>query len=156
MKIRILAVAKTKDEYILSGEQEYMKRLLPSANIEWTYVKEEPITKSSDADAVMEREGERILKQIPDDYYVVALHLMGKELTSFEFAKLLEKNRDFEGGKICFIIGGPLGLSQTVLAKARVALSFSRMTFTHQMVRLLLLEQLYRGFEILRGSEYHK
>ncbi len=156
MKIRIIAVSKTKDDYIAVGECEYQKRLQQSCDIEWVYVKEEPITKSSHSDTVLEREGERILKQIPEDYYTIALHVMGKELTSFEFAKLLEKNRDFEGGKICLVIGGPLGLSQRVLAKAHFALSFSRMTFTHQMVRLLLLEQLYRGFEILRGSEYHK
>lgn len=156
MKIRIIVVSKTKDSFLRAGEREYEKRLQQVAHVEWVYVREEPITKSSDSENVLDREGERILNHIPDGYYVIALHVIGKELTSHEFANILGRCRDFEGGNICFIIGGPLGLSQRVLARVHFALSFSRMTFTHQMIRLFLLEQLYRGFEILRGSEYHK
>ena len=101
-------------------------------------------------------EGDKILKQLKDEYYTIALHVMGEEMSSYHFAKLIEEIRDFKGGKVQFVIGGPLGVSQKVLERADKAISFSKMTFTHQLIRLLLLEQVYRGFEILKGTEYHK
>ena len=81
---------------------------------------------------------------------------MGEQKTSQQFANLIQEHRDFKGAKICFIIGGPLGLSQKVLNPVNLVLSFSKLTFTHQLIRLLLLEQIYRAFEILAGTEYHK
>jgi 23S rRNA (pseudouridine1915-N3)-methyltransferase len=81
---------------------------------------------------------------------------MGKSISSEELSNLIKEVKDFKGAKICFIIGGPLGLAQEVLSKVDLALSFSRMTFTHQLIRLILLEQIYRSFEIIKGSEYHK
>jgi 23S rRNA (pseudouridine1915-N3)-methyltransferase len=155
MKIKIIAISKNKFEYISAGEADYLKRLKKYAQVEILNLKEEPI-KSQPIDDILAKEGERILKNLDDDFYTIALHVMGNEKTSFEFAQKLEEIRDFKGGKICFIIGGPLGLDQKVLAKADLALSFSKMTFTHQLIRLLLLEQIYRGFEILAGTEYHK
>ncbi len=156
MKIRIILISKNKFDYITAGEQDYLGRLQRYAEVEVLNLKEEPITKNRSVDEIMEIEGERILAKLDKDYFIVALHVMGKETTSEEFADFLEENRDFKGAKICFIIGGPLGLSQKVLDEANLVLSFSKMTFTHQLIRLLLLEQIYRAFEILKGSEYHK
>jgi 23S rRNA (pseudouridine1915-N3)-methyltransferase len=155
MKIKILTISKTKSEYS-EAEAEFLKRLTRYAQVEILNLKEEPITKNRAIDEIMDKEGERILKNLDKDYYNIALHVMGKEISSEELSNLIKEIKDFKGGKICFIIGGPLGLSQTVLAKVNLVLSFSRMTFTHQLIRLLLLEQIYRSFEIIKGSDYHK
>jgi 23S rRNA (pseudouridine1915-N3)-methyltransferase len=155
MKIKIIAISKNKFSYISEGEADYLKRLKNYAQLEIVTLKEEPI-KTQSVDDILAKEGERILKNLDQDYYNIALHVMGKEITSVELSNLIKENRDFKGAKICFIIGGPLGLAQEVLAKVDLALSFSRMTFTHQLIRLLLLEQIYRGFEIIKGSGYHK
>ncbi len=154
MKIKILTISKTKSEYE-EAEAEFLKRLKRYAQVEIVNLKEEPI-KSQPVDDILAKEGERIIKNLDSDYYNIALHVMGTEVTSVELSNLIREIRDFKGGKICFIIGGPLGLSQQVIAKADLALSFSRMTFTHQLIRLLLLEQIYRSFEIIKGSDYHK
>jgi 23S rRNA (pseudouridine1915-N3)-methyltransferase len=156
MKIKIISISKNKFDYISAGEQDYLGRLKKYTEVEILNLKEEPITKNRSADEIMEREGERILAKLDKDYFNIALHVMGKQKPSEEFADLIEEIRDFKGAKICFIIGGPLGLSQKVLAQANLVLSFSKMTFTHQLIRLLLLEQVYRAFEILAKTQYHK
>lgn len=156
MKIKIISISKNKFAYISSGEQDYLGRLKRYTEIEILNLKEEPITKNRSSDEIMGIEGERILTKLDKDYFTIALHVMGKQKSSEEFADLIEEIRDFKGAKICFIIGGPLGLSQKVLAEANLVLSFSKMTFTHQLIRLLLLEQIYRGFEILAKTQYHK
>lgn len=155
MKIKIFTISKTKSAYS-DVEAEFLKRLKKYADLEILNLKEEPITKNRNYDEIMEMEGDRILEKLDTDYYNIALHVMGQPMSSEELADLIEEVRDFKSGKICFIIGGPLGLSQKVLSKVDLALSFSKMTFTHQMIRLLLLEQIYRGFEIIKGSGYHK
>jgi 23S rRNA (pseudouridine1915-N3)-methyltransferase len=156
MKIKIISISKNKFAYITAGEQDYLGRLQRYNDVEVLNLKEEPITKNRSSDEIMEIEGDRMLERLDKDYFNVALHVMGKQMASEEFADLIEENRDFKDAKICFIIGGPLGLSQKVLAKANLVLSFSKMTFTHQLIRLLLLEQIYRAFEILKGTGYHK
>ncbi len=140
MKIRIVAVAKTKEKYIEEGEYEYVKRLSPNADVELVRVADD----------------EKLLKQIKSEYLTVALDVTGKEYTSEAFAKFIEEVRDFKGGKIAFLIGGPTGLPAQALQKASIQLSLSKMTLTHQMVRLVLLEQIYRAFQIVKGSGYHK
>jgi 23S rRNA (pseudouridine1915-N3)-methyltransferase len=155
MKIKIIAISKDKFDYINAGVIDYVARLRKYADVDVLNLKEEPI-KGHGVDDILEKEGEKILAKLVKDYFNIALHRMGKEMTSFEFAKQIEEIRDFKGGKICFIIGGPLGLSQKVLTDVNLTLSLSRMTFTHQMTRLLLLEQIYRGFEILAGTAYNK
>lgn len=155
MKIKIITISKTKSEYS-EAEAEFLKRLTKYAQVEIVNLKEEPITKNRDYDEIIELEGDKIMQKVDKDYYNIALHVMGKEITSVELSNLIKEIRDFKGGKISFIIGGPLGLSQQVLTKTDLTLSFSRMTFTHQLIRLLLLEQVYRGFEIIKGSDYHK
>jgi 23S rRNA (pseudouridine1915-N3)-methyltransferase len=155
MKIKIITISKTKSAYNLL-EQDYLKRLRNHSDIEILNLKEEPITKNRSVDEIIELEGEKIMQKLDKDYFNISLHVMGQFLTSEQFADLLQEQRDFQKAKICFIIGGPLGLSQKVLNYTELVLSFSKFTFTHQLIRLLLLEQIYRGFEIIKGTEYHK
>ncbi|OGY41978.1 MAG: hypothetical protein A2Y67_01120 [Candidatus Buchananbacteria bacterium RBG_13_39_9] len=155
MRVKIITISKTKSEYS-EAEAEFLKRLTKYALVEILNLKEELITKNRSIDEIMEKEGERILKNLDKDYYNIALHVMGKEITSVELSNLIKEIRDFKSGKICFIIGGPLGLSKEVLTIVDLALSMSKMTFTHQLIRLLLLEQIYRGFEIINNTGYHK
>jgi len=155
MRIKIITISKTKLEYS-EAEAEFLKRLQRYAEVEVLNLKEEPITKNRLAEEIMGIEGERILDKLNKDYFNIALHSLGQQKTSEEFANLIEEVRDFKSARICFIIGGPLGLSEKVLTNVDLVLSFSKMTFTHQLIRVLLLEQIYRAFEILAGSEYHK
>ena len=140
--MRVIAVGKIRERFIAEGIGEYLKRLGPLARVEVVEVR----------DSNKEDEAEKILKAAGDDYLVI-LDVCGKELSSEEFAVFLKKNSD---KKISFIIGGPEGLSEKVLAKANFRLSVSKMTFTHEMCRLFLLEQIYRGYMILSGRKYHK
>ena len=156
MKIKLITISKNKFDYIPAGEQDYLGRLQRYADVEILNLKEEPITKNRPEDEIMEIEGERIFAKLDKDYFTVALYVMGNQMSSEEFADFVEEIRDFKGAKICFVIGGPLGLSQRVLDEADFVLSFSKMTFTHQLIRLLLLEQIYRAFEILAKTQYHK
>jgi 23S rRNA (pseudouridine1915-N3)-methyltransferase len=155
MKIKIITISKTKSEYS-DLEKEFLKRLQKYAKIEVLNIKEEPITKNRSHDDIKAIEGEKLVSKIDQDAFIVVLDDKGKQFTSQEFAKQIEQIRDFKGAKMNFIIGGPLGLSGEVLGRANLVLSLSKMTLTHQMIRLLLLEQIYRGFEILKGTEYHK
>lgn len=156
MKIKIISISKNKFDYITAGEQDYLGRLQRYADVKVLNLKEEPITKNRPEDEIIEIEGDRIIEKLDKDYFTVALHVMGNQMSSEEFSDFIEEIRDFKGAQICFVIGGPLGLSPRVLEEADFVLSFSKMTFTHQLIRLLLLEQVYRAFEILKGSEYHK
>ena len=158
MKITIIQVGKTRQSFWQEAEQEYLKRLQPYAKISVITVKEAPAPygqNQSTRDLAKQKEGLEILKNIPKDSFTVALDEHGKTMNSPEFARFLGKNRDFEGGNLTFIIGGTYGLSAAILAKVKLKLSFSSFTFTHEMIRTLLLEQLYRGFTILSGKTYH-
>jgi 23S rRNA (pseudouridine1915-N3)-methyltransferase len=159
MHIRIVAVGKTKERYIVDGIAEYEKRLRPYVKLQVTVIADEKRPagiSAANEEQVREREGERILSAIPQGAVVVALDVRGRLLSSEDLAALL---RDWEiEGKtsIVFVIGGDLGLSDAVLYHADLRLSISPMTFTHQMVRLILLEQIYRVEKINRGEPYHK
>lgn len=155
MKIKIITISKTKSEYS-EAEQEFLKRLQKYTDLEILNLKEEPISKNRSAKEIKKIEGERIIDKIDKDSQIIVLDNKGKQFASREFAVKIEEIKDFKGAKIIFIIGGPLGVSGEVLARADLILSFSKMTFTHQLIRLLLLEQLYRAFEILKGTKYHK
>ena len=155
MKIKIICISKNKFDYISQAEVDYLKRLRRYTDFEIINLKEEPI-KSRSKDEIIKIEGERLLAKYNSSFYNIALDLKGKELSSEELSNLIRQIRDFKGGKICFIIGGPLGLAETILKKVDLVLSFSRLTFTHQINRLLLLEQIYRSFEIINNTGYHK
>ncbi|MFZ2455766.1 MAG: 23S rRNA (pseudouridine(1915)-N(3))-methyltransferase RlmH [Candidatus Altiarchaeia archaeon] len=139
---RIIAVGRVKERYLQDGIVEYVKRLGAFGNIGIVEVK----------DSNVKEEGEKILKAAGDDY-VVALAIGGKALTSEEFAAFVKKNSD---KKISYVIGGPEGLSDVVLQRADYSLSLSRMTFTHEMARFFLVEQIYRAHMINAKRNYHK
>lgn len=159
MNISIIAVGKVKEKYLVSGIEEYLKRLTPYAKVTITEIKEEQAPENlspNEMEQIKNREGERILTAIKPDTTVIALAIEGKQLSSEELAKLLDDYATYGKSNVAFIIGGSLGLSDAVLKRADLKLSFSRMTFPHQLMRLILVEQVYRAFRIIRGEPYHK
>lgn len=159
MKITLLTVGKIKEKYLRDGIAEYAKRLGRYCKLEIVEVPDEktPDNASSAQELqIKELEGERLLRHIRDTDYVTALAIDGKMLDSVELSEHLE--RLFVQGKssLVFVIGGSLGLSDEVLLRADYRLSFSKMTFPHQLMRMILLEQLYRSFRISKGEPYHK
>jgi len=159
MKITIVTVGKLKEKYLKQGIEEYLKRLGPYAKVEIAEVPDEKAPESmSDAEGeiVKQKEGERILAHISPDTYVITLEINGKMLTSEQLATKMDELATYGKSKIAFVIGGSLGLSQEVQQRSDYALSFSKMTFPHQLMRLVLVEQVYRGFRINRGGPYHK
>jgi len=159
MNIRIISVGKIKEKYIKDGINEYKKRLSRYCFVEIIEVPDEkaPETLSlKEEGAVKDKEGEGILKHIKDSDYVVALDLRGKMLTSPELSSFISEKMISGTSTIDFIIGGSLGLSKRALKRADFSLCFSRMTFPHQLMRMILLEQIYRSFKIMRGEPYHK
>lgn len=159
VNISIVSVGKLKEKYLKMGIDEYVKRLGGYAKIELIEVADEKAPEQlSDAEMeiVKKKEGERILSKIPDGMYVIALAIDGKMKSSEELAEGLEKLMTYGTSKIAFVIGGSLGLHKDVLNRADEKLSFGRMTLPHQLMRLVLLEQIYRSFRIMKGEPYHK
>lgn len=158
MKITILSVGKIKEQYTLDWEKELVKRISPYSKIEFIEVKEEPITANKSLEVVKQKEAENIIAKIPSNSFVIALDLKGREFTSEEFAEKLQ-NLQSQTSHITFIIGGPAGFSEKFLEYVGTchgfSLSFSKFTFTHQIMRVLLLEQLYRAFSIINHRPYH-
>jgi 23S rRNA (pseudouridine1915-N3)-methyltransferase len=154
MKIRIIQIGKNKDKYIEEAVNEFLKRLKGFADLEIVTLKELSVSKTFTKERAVAEESEEILAKVDSDDFLVALDERGKEYSSVEFSKLLQKLKN-EGLTVTFVIGGPYGLSQAVKDRANLILSFSTMTFTHQMIRLFLLEQIYRGFCIMLKKEYH-
>ncbi|SDZ88094.1 23S rRNA (pseudouridine(1915)-N(3))-methyltransferase RlmH [Selenomonas ruminantium] len=158
MKITIVCAGKIKEKYLSAGIAEFMKRLKPFAQVEIREIHEEKMPDSpSDAEKeqVLTREGEKLLKLVPEGSYLFVLDVFGTEKSSEELAASIDKLGLSGRSNITFLIGGAFGLSSEVRKAADELLSFSRMTFTHQMVRLLLVEQIYRAFKINRGEKYH-
>ena len=158
MKITIVCAGRLKEKYLTAGIAEYKKRLTPFTQFEIREIHEEKMPDApSDAEKqqVLGREGERLLKQVPDGSYLYVLDVYGEEKSSEELADELGRLMVQGRSSITFLIGGAFGLSEDVRRAADCRLSFSRMTFTHQMVRLLLGEQIYRAFKIQRGEKYH-
>lgn len=159
MNITIISVGKLKEKYLKQGINEYLKRLSTYAKVKVVEVADEkaPETLSEkEEEEVKQKEGERILGKISPDTYVITLDLQGKMITSEQLAGKLDELATYGKSKIAFVIGGSLGLSEAVRKRSNYALSFSKMTFPHQLMRLILLEQVYRGFRIMRGEPYHK
>ncbi|MGM0943296.1 MAG: 23S rRNA (pseudouridine(1915)-N(3))-methyltransferase RlmH [Bacillota bacterium] len=159
MKITIVSVGKLKEKYLKQGIDEYMKRLNAYAKVSIKEVADEKAPENmSEAEMleVKEREGERILSQLSADTYVITLEVNGRMLSSEQLAKKMDELATYGKSKIAFVIGGSLGISKEVQKRSDLALSFSKMTFPHQLMRLVLLEQVYRGFRINRGEPYHK
>lgn len=159
MKIRIIAIGKIKENYLKSGIDEYLKRIKPYSQIEIIEVMDEPISDNPNESIIKmakDKEGQKVLKYLKPSDYVISLDLNKKEFSSEEFASFLNKRFEIAKSNITFIIGGSYGLSDELKNRANEAISLSKMTFLHQMTRLILLEQIYRAFKINRNEVYHK
>lgn len=159
MKIQIICIGKLKEKYWTEATGEYSKRLSRFCTLEIVELKEARLpdkASATDEENVKLEEGRSILKHISDGTYVITLEVLGKQLSSEELAAKIEALAGMGRSDIAFVIGGSLGLSAEVSRRADFKLSFSRMTFPHQMMRVVLLEQIYRSFKINRNETYHK
>lgn len=159
MNIEIIAVGKIKESYLKNGIKEYQKRLSPYCKLQILEVAEEKAPENlseKEMAQVLEREGNRILGKINPTSFVIPLCIEGQALSSEEMAEKLSELMLTGKSHITFIIGGSLGLSHEVKARGDMSLSFSKFTFPHQLMRLILMEQIYRWFKIIRGETYHK
>ena len=159
MKIKIYAIGHLKEAYLKQGINEYLERLKPYTQVEIIEVNDESIVTNPSAKEIeiaKDKEGQKILKLLKNDEYVIGLDLVNKQPTSPEFAKYLEDKFVLGGSNISFVIGGSYGLSDELKARCNDRIGLSNMTFLHQMTRLILLEQIYRAFKINRNEVYHK
>ena len=159
MKITLITVGKIKEKYLKDAIAEYQKRLGAYCKLEIVEVADEKTPDNASEvveEQIRSKEGERILKYIKDDAYVITLEINGKQLSSEELADKIEELGVRGTSHIMFIIGGSIGLGKEVMKRSDFALSFSKMTFPHQLMRVILLEQVYRGYRIMNGEPYHK
>lgn len=159
VKVTVITVGKIKEKYLKDAIAEYSKRLSRYCKLELVEVADEKTPDQAGEtleEQIRDREGERILKQIREDMYVITLEIGGKMLSSEELADKIEKLGIQGHSSIAFVIGGSIGLGKEVLARSDFALSFSKMTFPHQLMRVILLEQVYRSYRIINGEPYHK
>ena len=159
MNIRLIPVGKIKEKYIQEGIKEYSKRLSRYCSLDIVEIDDEKAPESlsdKEKEMVKQKEGERILSKIPQNSYVISLVIEGKQLSSEELAEKIESLMVEGISDITFIIGGSLGLSDEVISRSNFKLSFSKMTFPHQLMRMILLEQIYRAWRIIRNEPYHK
>lgn len=159
MKITIISVGKVKESYFRGAIEEYSKRLSKYCKLEILEVSDEKTPDGAGEileNKIKEKEAERILKHVREDAYVIALAIEGKELDSKQLAEKIDSLGISGKSHMQFIIGGSLGLHSTVLSRADYKLSFSKMTFPHQLMRVILLEQIYRSYRIISGEPYHK
>ena len=159
MNISVVCVGKVKEKYYRDAIAEYLKRLSKYCKIEVIEVADEKTPDNASEtveEQIRSKEGERILKNVKDDAYVITLEIQGKQLTSEQLADKIDTLGIQGTSHIVFIIGGSIGLGQEVLKRSNYALSFSKMTFPHQLMRVILLEQIYRSYRIINGEPYHK
>lgn len=154
MNIRIITLGKLKESYWREAEQEYLKRLSAFSKIEIIELKEESFSEKDLPEQIKLKEAEKILKILTKDDFVITLDEHGSSYSSLEFSSKLN-SWIVANSNLTFIIGGPLGLDASILSRANAKLSLSKMTFTHQMIRTFLLEQIYRGFMIVNKRKYH-
>lgn len=158
MKISIVCVGKIKEKYLTEGIAEFTKRLTPYCKLETIAIGEEKMPDNpspAEKEQVLAKETERLLNAIPQNAHVVLLDLQGKEVTSPQLADLFDEWALAGKSHIAFVIGGAFGYTDALRKRADMRWSFSKLTFTHQMIRLLLVEQIYRAFKISRGEKYH-
>ena len=159
MNIQIVCIGKLKEKYWSEAVNEYTKRLSRYCNMEITELKEARLpanASAADEENVKIEEGRAILRAIKEDTFVITLEILGKQLSSTELADKIEELSLGAKSNIAFVIGGSLGLSEEVSRRSNFKLSFSKMTFPHQMMRVVLLEQIYRSFKIIKHETYHK
>lgn len=150
---RIICIGKIKEEYLTKGILEYKKRINGFSSLEIIELKE---YNTLDISKNVENEGKEILSRIKNDDYVISLEIKGNVINSVEFSQYLEKLSTYGKSRIIFVIGGSNGLSNEVKKRSDYALSFSKMTFPHQLMRLIIMEQIYRALTIMNNREYHK
>lgn len=158
MKLTIICAGKIKEKYLSAGIAEFMKRLRPFAQVEIREIHEEKMPdepSAAEKEQVLQKEGKKLLKLVPSGSYLFVLDVYGSEMASEQLAEKIDQLGIQGRSSISFLIGGAFGLSKEVRAAADERLSFSQLTFTHQMVRLLLVEQIYRAFKINRHEKYH-
>ena len=158
MKITIACVGKIKEKYLQMGLEEFTKRLGPFCKLETVSINEEKMPENpspAEKEQVLGKETARLLAIIPDNSYVIVLDVIGSLISSPELAAKFDKLALQGSSNITFVIGGAFGFSDELRQRADERISFSKMTFTHQMIRLLLVEQIYRAFKISRGEKYH-
>lgn len=158
MKITIVTAGKIKEKYLTAGINEFLKRLGPFATVKIVEINEEKMKDNpseAEKQQTLQQEGQRLLRQVPEGSYLFVLDVYGQQLSSEKLAAKLDSLALQGHSNITFLIGGAFGLSEEVRQAADFRLSFSPMTFTHQMIRLLLVEQIYRCFKINRGEKYH-
>lgn len=156
MKIKIIALGKIKEKFLKDGIDEFLKRLTPYATVEIVELQPIEIKDENLIQKALEQEGEKILANIKPNSYVITLEILGKQLSSEEFANKINEITNSGISELVFIIGSSCGISQSVSQRADFKLSISKMTFLHQFARLLLVEQIYRAFKILKNETYHK
>ncbi len=156
MKIKTIFVGKLQDRYLKEGIETYRDRISRYSQIELLEVEDEAVTAKADRNKIKGIEADRLLKRVSPDSLLVALDEKGKGLSSEGLAGFIQKTMDSGAKEISFVVGGSLGLGEKVKERADLDLSLSPMTFTHQMVRVILLEQIYRAFTIIKGEPYHK
>lgn len=159
MKVKIICVGRLKEKYLVAGIAEYLKRLQAYCRVEVYEVSDESIPDNcslANEMIIKSKEGKKILDKIKQDDYVVLLDVAGKEIDSIMLAKQMENCMISGKSTIDFVIGGSLGHGQEIIERANFRLSFSKMTFPHQLMRLILVEQIYRAFKIMKNESYHK
>lgn len=155
MKLKLICVGKTDKKHLIEGEQEYLNRLKHYQQVEKIEIPELKNAKKLSQDQIKKAEGELILKQLQPGDTVILLDEKGASFTSIKFANYMQKKFNGGGKNLVFIIGGAYGFSDEIYTLAQDKISLSNMTFSHQMVRLFFLEQIYRAFTILKGEPYH-
>ena len=159
LNIKLLCVGRMREKFYIDAFREYQKRLQSYCRLELTELSEERLgDRPSDAEirSALAKEGQEILKNVPPDAYLVALCVEGKQMPSEGMAGLIAARESSGKPRLCFVIGGSFGLSEAVKARADLRLSMSEMTFPHHLARVMLIEQVYRGFKINEGARYHK
>lgn len=159
LSVKLICVGKMRERFYLDAFEEYRKRLQACCRLELVEIPEQRLPEQpsgKEIAAALEREGKEILKAIPADAWVVALCVEGGQIPSEGMAALISQREGSGKPKLCFVVGGSFGLSDTVKCRADQRLSMSKMTFPHHLARVMLMEQLYRGFKINEGSRYHK
>jgi len=155
VKLSILCMGRTREQFIRDGIEKYVRYLKPYAAVELKMLREEKVEDLRDAPRVRKLEAAKIAKSYSPGAHVVALDERGREFTSHEFAAFMDKALEKGTREMSFVLGGAMGLDESVTGKADTVLAMSRWTLTHEMARLVLLEQLYRAFTIIKGKTYH-
>jgi rRNA large subunit m3Psi methyltransferase RlmH len=159
IKIKIITVGKLKEKYLIDGINEYAKRMLSFSKLEFNEVIDEKIpdrASKAQEEIIKLKEGRRILDKIKENDYLILLDVQAKQLSSIDFSNYLDKLAVDGKSSIAFVIGGSLGISPEVKKRSNFEISFSKMTFPHQLMKLVLIEQIYRAFKIIHNQTYHK